>query len=91
MKISRDSNKTHVRIDYKRFKVTCKICQETGKQKSKSFTSLYALKYHLTTEHNKEDEIETGITRKMILETARAITTALEWNMLVDIPKRRHL
>jgi len=82
------SNKIHGRSDYKPFKVTCRICLEIGKEKSKSFRSPYALKYHLTTTHNREDEIASGITRYEILQTARAIATAIKWNMLVDLPTR---
>ena len=82
-----DSNKTHDRSDYKQFKVTCIICLEIGKQKSKQFNSIYSLRYHLKTTHDREDEISAGITKRQILQTTRAISRALDWNMLVDLPK----
>ena len=85
------SNKAHVRDDFKSCCTICCICKRTRKQKSKRFNSLYALKYHLTTEHNIEDEISAGITRKQVLQTIRAISHALDWNMLIDLPQRRDL
>lgn len=83
------SNKVHVRVDYKLCKNRCCICTSIGKQKSKQFDTLYALKYHLTTSHNREDEISAGVTRRQILQMIRAISQALELNMLVDIPKEK--
>ncbi len=85
------SKKDHDRVDYKQFKVTCRICLGIGKRKSKSFNNLYALKRHLTTTHDRQDEITSGITRKKVLRTVRTITTALDWNMFVDLHERRHL
>ena len=83
------SNKAYVRNDYKICSTTCCICKRIGKQKSKQFDTLYALKYHLTTTHNREDEISAGVTRKQILQMIRAISQALELNMFVDIPKEK--
>jgi hypothetical protein len=85
------SNKVHSRTDYKLCRNCCCICKRIGIQKSKQFNTLYALKYHLTTSHNSEDEISAGITRKQILQMIRAISQALELNMLVDIPKEKSL
>lgn len=82
-----DSKKPHAVKNCKKFKVACRICQVTGKQKSRTLNSHYALKYHLTTSHDREDEIVSGITRKEILQTARAIEKAIEWNMIIDLPK----
>ncbi|MEC4849111.1 MAG: hypothetical protein RI100_07980 [Nitrosarchaeum sp.] len=84
------SNKTHVRKDYKSCSTTCSICKRIGKQKSKQFNTLYALKYHLTTSHDRQDEIIAGVTRKQILQMIRAISQALELNMLLDIPKGKY-
>lgn len=81
------SNKTHVRADYIQCKQLCRICEILKPKGSKIFNSNYALKYHLTTEHNREDEISAGITRKQILQTVRAISQALEWKMLVDLSR----
>ena len=83
-----DSNKVHGRLDYKPFKVACRICLGIGKRKSKSFSSPYALKHHLTIAHDMEDEIHSGVTRAEILKTVRAITIALEWKMLIDLSQR---
>mgnify|MGYP000662693204 CR=1 FL=1 len=80
-----DSNKTHDRSDYKQFKTTCIICLETGKKKSKQFNSIYSLGHHLKTTHDREDEISARITKRQILQTARAVLRALDWNMLVDL------
>ena len=85
------SNKVHPRVDFKLCRNRCYICKRIGKQKSKQFDTLYALKYHLTTSHNREDEISAGVTRKQILQMIRAISQALELNMLVDIPKEKSL
>lgn len=79
------SNKTHVRKDFKLCRLRCSICKRIGKQKSKKFNTIYALKYHLTTSHNREDEIIAGVTRKQILQTIRVISYSLELNMLADI------
>lgn len=87
MSSSVQSNKVHSRTDYKLCRNRCCICQRIGIQKSKQFDTLYALKYHLTTIHNREDEIIAGVTRKQILQMIRAISKALELNMLLDIPK----
>lgn len=86
MSSAADRYKDHQRADYRHSKVTCRICIEIGKRKSKSFRNIFALKIHLAT-HTREDEIQSGITRKEILKIARCITTALEWNMFVDLPK----
>ena len=82
-----DSKKDYTRSDYKPCTNICYICKKTGKKKSKKFKTLYGLKHHLYT-HTREDEIIAGVTTKKILHTARAISQALEWNMLLEIPKR---
>ena len=83
------SNKSLVRKDYQSCSTICCICKKIGKQKSKRFNTLYALKYHLATEHTSEDEISTGVTRKQILKIIRAISQALEWNMLIDLTEKK--
>jgi|APSaa5957512535_1039671.scaffolds.fasta_scaffold08917_5 hypothetical protein len=81
-----DSNKTSIRPDYKPCSNVCYICKKTGKKKSKKFNTLYGLKFHLSS-HTREDEIVAGVTRRQILHTVRAISRALDWNMLVDLSK----
>lgn len=83
-----DSYKTSIRSDYEPCSNSCYICKKIGKKKSKKFDTLYGLKYHLSS-HTREDEISAGVTRKQILHTVRAISQALEWEMLVDIPKEK--
>jgi hypothetical protein len=63
----------------------CEILNANG---SKIFGSNYALKYHVTTEHDRQDEIASGITKREVLCIARAVAIALQWNMLIDLPKR---
>ena len=84
-----DCNKASIRSDYEPSKVKCIICLVTGKQKSRTFNSHYALRYHLTTSHSREDEISAGVTRRQILQMLGAISKAIEWNMLVEIPKEK--
>lgn len=75
------------RYDYLKCKVTCTICKKTVKQKkSKSFSSIYALKYHISTSHDREDEIVSGISKAEILNVLEGLAHALELNMLVDLP-----
>lgn len=75
------------RYDYLKCKVICTICKKTVKQKkSKSFSSIYALKYHISTSHDREDEIVSGISKAEILNVLEGLTHALELNMLVDLP-----
>lgn len=76
-----------IRPDYIQCNEICVMCDVLNRNGSKIFGSSYALRYHITTEHDLQDEIESGITRKEILKIIRCITTALEWNMLVDLPK----
>ena len=76
-----------IRKDYIQCNEICVMCDVLNRNGSKIFGSSYALRYHITTEHDLQDEIESGITRKEILKIIRCITTALEWNMLVDLPK----
>lgn len=78
-----------IRPDYIPCNVICVICNILNRNGSKIFRSNYALRYHLTTEHDLQDEIESGITRKEIIEIIRCITTSLEWNMLLDIKKEK--
>ena len=74
------------RYDYLKCKVTCTICKKTVKQKkSKSFSSIYALKYHISTSHDREDEIISGITKDEILQAVEGVTLALKLDMLVDL------
>ena len=80
-----ESTKTNVREDYKPCNTICSICKRIGKQKSKQFSTLYALNYHLATEHDREDEISAGVTRKQIRQTTKAISKALNWQMLIDL------
>ena len=77
-----------IRADYIQCKETCAICDILNPKGSKIFNSSYALKYHVTTEHNKEDEISSGITREEVLCIARAVAVALKWNMLIDLPQK---
>jgi hypothetical protein len=81
-------NKVHQREDYIQCKETCIICNILNRNGSKIFKSNYGLKYHLTTEHNVEDEIQSGITRSEVLTIVRAVAVALDWNMLIELPKR---
>ena len=90
MSSSAQSNKSYAREDYKHCSTTCSICKRIGKQKSKQFNTLYALKYHLTTSHSREHEIIAGVTIKQILRIVKAISQALELNMILDIPKEKH-
>jgi len=91
MSSAADRYKTHHRPDFKPCKQTCPICTVLNRNGSKTFSSSYALKYHLTREHNREDEIVTGITRDNVLHVTRAITTAIEWNMLLDLSQWRSI
>jgi|APSaa5957512535_1039671.scaffolds.fasta_scaffold185408_1 hypothetical protein len=81
-------NKGHQRADYIRCNEICIICEALKTHRSKIFNSSYALKYHLTTEHSREDEIISGISKEEVLSIAKAIAVALEWDMLIDLPKR---
>jgi len=81
-----DSNKTSIRPDYEPCSSICYICKKIGKKKSKKFNTLYGLKFHLSS-HTREDEISAGVTRKQILHTTRAISQAIQWKMLIDLPK----
>jgi len=76
------------RSDYIPCNTTCAICDILNRNGSKIFRSSFALKYHLVREHDLRDELESGITKKEILDIARAIAAALKWNMLVDLPRR---
>ncbi len=82
-----DSFKSSIRPDYEPFANICYICKKIGKKKSKKFNTLYGLKHHLKTNHNREDEICAGVTRTQILQIIRAISHAIELKMLVDIPR----
>ncbi|QUC64398.1 hypothetical protein NsoK4_08210 [Nitrosopumilus sp. K4] len=86
-----DSYKDHHRADYVECKQRCILCNLLKRKGSKIYKSSYAIKYHLTTEHSREDEIACGITRETILQTTRAIETAIQWNMLYDLSQRRSI
>ena len=88
-KTSLYKNPHDVRPDYIPCNVICILCNVLNCNGSKIFRSSYALKYHITTEHDLQDEIVSGITRKEVLYIARAVAVALDWNMLIDLSKRR--
>lgn len=75
-----------IRSDFIPCNEICAMCDVLNRNGSKIFRSSYALRYHITTEHDLQDEIESGITRKEILKIIRCIRIALTWNMLVDLP-----
>lgn len=79
--------KTHHRLDFKPCKQTCPICDVLNRNGSKTFSSSYSLKYHLSTEHDRQDEIDSGITKDEVFLVTKAIETAIEWNMLLDLPR----
>jgi len=91
MSSAADRYKDHQRADYIQCNQTCAICDVLNRNGSKIFRSSYALRYHITIEHDLQDEIESGIRRKEVLCIAKAITVALKWNMLIDLPKRRDI
>ena len=70
-----------VRSDFISCNEICAMCDVLNRNGSKIFRSNYALRYHITTEHDLQDEIKSGITRKEILKIIRCIITALEWNI----------
>ena len=76
----------HKRSDYKPCRLKCIICEKNEKQGSKWLSSCFALKYHLETVHDREDEIKADITSEEILQTVKAIAKALDWNMFIDLP-----
>ena len=90
-KTSLCKNPHDVRADYIQCNETCAMCDILNRNGSKIFSSSYALKYHVTTEHNREDEIVSGITREEVLCIASAVAVALKWNMLIDLPTRKDL
>ncbi len=67
----------------------CVMCDVLNRNGSKIFRSSYALRHHVTTEHDRQDEIQSGVTRKQVICMARAVSIALKWNVLLDLPKRR--
>ena len=73
-----------VRYDYVQIRLLCPICKKITKQ-SRMYSSPYSLKYHLTTYHNKQDEIESSITINEVKQIARTIDRAIEFNMLFDL------
>ena len=77
-----------VRSDFIPCNEICVMCDILNRNGSKIFSSSFALKYHITTEHNREDEITSGITKEEVLCITRAVAVALKWNMLIDLPKR---
>ena len=76
----------HARHDYTKCIMTCNICKKIVKQKkSKCFSNGFALKYHLVTCHDRQDEIISGITKAEILKAVEGVTLALKLDMLVDL------
>jgi hypothetical protein len=71
------------RSDYIPCKMICIICNLLDK--SKIFSSSFALKHHISSDHDLRDELNTGITKKEVLDIARAIDMALSWNMLLNL------
>ena len=84
-----DRYKDHQRADYIQCNQTCVICNILNRNGSKIFRSSYTLRYHITTEHDLQDEIESGISRKEILKIIRCVRITLSWNMLLDIQKEK--
>ncbi len=78
-----------IRSDYIPCDETCRMCYILNRNGGKIYRSRYALKHHITTEHDLQDEIESGVTRDEILTVARAVELALKWNILMDLPKKR--
>jgi|APSaa5957512535_1039671.scaffolds.fasta_scaffold09839_6 hypothetical protein len=76
------------RSDYIPCNTTCIICDILNRNGSKIFRSSFSLKYHITKEHDLRDELHSGITKKEVLDVARAVAVALSWNMLIDLPRR---
>ena len=89
MSSAADRYKDHQRSDYIPCNHICIMCNILNSKGSKIFQSSYGLKYHITTEHDRQDEIASGITKEEVLCIARAVAVALKWNMLVDLPKRK--
>jgi len=66
----------------------CVMCDVLNRNGSRIFRSSYALRHHVTTEHDRQDEIQSGITKKQVICIARAVSIALKWDVLIDLPKR---
>jgi hypothetical protein len=75
------------RSDYIQCKIICIICDILNRHGSKIFSSSFALKYHISKEHDLRDELHSGVTKKVVLDVARAVEVALSWNMLIDLPR----
>jgi hypothetical protein len=76
-------NKTlsDVRPTFTLFRNRCPICLKLHK-KSKSFTTLYGLQYHLTDHQKNDDESNSHISINEIQLVIPHIAKAIEWGML---------
>lgn len=72
------------RPDYIDFQLRCPLCVIL-QQQSKKFGSPYQLKYHLTTYHDSEDTIQSGISVNDAYQTVISIVKAFHWRMFLDV------
>lgn len=76
-----DKTLSEVRPTYTLFRNRCPICMRIHK-KSKYFTTLYGLQYHLNT-HQKNDDVATsGISLDEIKNVISQVAQALQWRMI---------
>ena len=71
-----------IRADYVQLPLLCPTCKKINRI-SKKFRSPYALMYHLTNVHDRQDEMVSNISIDQVRNVARAITKASEWNILI--------
>jgi len=71
------------------FPLLCPLCLKLQKI-SHVYKKPYLLLYHMTTEHSKEDEINTGISIFEIKLTIGGIATAHQLKMFFDFPKHNN-
>ena len=79
-KFKGDKTLSEIRPTFTVFRNRCPICMLLN-HKSKLFTTLYNLQYHLS-EHTRDDEISTGISIPEIKNVISQIGQAIQWKML---------
>ncbi len=75
-----DKTLSEIRPTFTVFRNRCPICMLLN-HKSKLFTTLYNLQYHLS-EHTSDDEVSTGISIPEIKKVISQIGQAIQWRML---------
>ena len=75
-----------VEVDYsqysKRIKLACPKCKHDTSYKTRTYSSLKSLLYHLSIEH-KHDDNYYSFTTNDIKTLMHAVATALQWGLLV--------